>query len=968
MATAITNASFSNGTYVVPAAGDYSYADVTATTGGEKIILSAGNDTLTYAAAVTDAQTTYAGAGNDSIDGALLTVKLTAYGGDGNDSIAGGTVDDVLYGGAGNDSIWGNAGADTLYGDEGADILVGGAGANKLYGGAGNDFLDNSAGTVVAGYLSGDDGNDTIIGSALGDSIYGGAGNDIVTIATGTVGSLVDGGDGNDILTANPNAAAVGDTLLGGAGADTITGGVGADSIVGGDGNDKIVATGAGAAGADTIIGGAGNEYIDITGNTDNATIIFDGGADTITGALAGDKIKFNVTADKLSFAYNTAGNVVITAGDAGTVTVDAATLGTATINVKNADGTDTVFGANFGTTADDTAATDVDIAAYKNSYAFAGNDELNAATATDLNKATRIDGGAGTDTITTAAAVGAVSINLYDSKFVSVENINNAVNGVGGSYLRGDKAGTNNLITATNAVAPGATGDQLWGGTAGTGTGDADTLVGGSGIDTFWFGKGDGKDIASGFTTNDIINLYNVSRNDLTFTRSGNDLLVAIKGTTDVLTIKGYNVAGAAALTFKDASGVFTFSYTDATDTTKATIIYDPAATTIAGSDGVTDTVKIAAAPDSQINLFDAKFVSIENIDHSTNVNAAYLRGDKAGTNNVITAGIGGDNIWGGSGADSDTLVGGINAGALAGNDIFWFGKNDGNDVITSYQTTDVVNLYNVGSASELTWTLSGDNLVGTIAATGDSVTLVGYNAGAAAVSPTFQLSDGSQFAVAVGTDSAENITSTGVVVAGAGSDVITKDPLVADVYIDGGAGTDTYILANADSGASINLYDTTKFKSVENVTNTGTVSTYLRGTVDNNILTASATLNAVGDELWGGTGGNDTMVGGVGADSFWFGTGDGKDVVTQTANAAGLVDKVMLYSEGLTSSNVTGTVVNNTNLVLTLASGETLTINGFSTATQYVFGSTANPDNSNVYTVELNADLSFKGFKAAV
>ena len=59
--------------------------------------------------------------------------------GGGDDTAHGDAGDDTLYGGAGRDTLYGDAGADTLYGDGGNDLLDGGAGDDLLAGGSGDD-------------------------------------------------------------------------------------------------------------------------------------------------------------------------------------------------------------------------------------------------------------------------------------------------------------------------------------------------------------------------------------------------------------------------------------------------------------------------------------------------------------------------------------------------------------------------------------------------------------------------------------------------------------------------------------------------------------------------------------------------------------------------------------------------------------------------------------------------------------
>ena len=80
--------------------------------------------------------------------------------------------------------------------------------------------------------------------------------------------------------------------------------------------------------------------------------------------------------------------------------------------------------------------------------------------------------------------------------------------------------------------------------------------------------------------------------------------------------------------------------------------------------------------------------FVNVANIDASSSTGKNILAGD-AGSNK-ITAGSGNDLLWGGVGGN-DTLTGG------SGADTFFFGRNDGTDLISSAGSSDTVFLYDV-------------------------------------------------------------------------------------------------------------------------------------------------------------------------------------------------------------------------------------------------------------------------------
>ena len=186
------------------------------------------------------------GGGNDTIEGGAGPDSL--YGDQGNDRITGGAGDDVLRGGRGNDTLDGGEDEDTIRADLGDDWILGSPGADYIKGGEGFDTVDYGGspqgvnvyytyGTSVistSGHAEGDILVDieAVSGSAFADTItvwdlpsarlraYGRDGDDQLS---GSTGSILDGGAGDDIL----NSAYGGVTLIGGPGADTFTFGFG---------------------------------------------------------------------------------------------------------------------------------------------------------------------------------------------------------------------------------------------------------------------------------------------------------------------------------------------------------------------------------------------------------------------------------------------------------------------------------------------------------------------------------------------------------------------------------------------------------------------------------------------------------------------------------------------------------------------------------------------------------------------
>jgi Ca2+-binding RTX toxin-like protein len=142
--------------------------------------------------------------------------------------------------------------------------------------------------------------------------IDGGAGNDVLTAGGGN--TYLFGGSGNDVLAGGPGN----NVLVGGDGADVITGGTGRDLLIGGDNADVL----SGGAGDDILIGGWTTHDASISALTAimniwtssasfnsrvaaltvagglleaNVTVFDDGDSDVLSGGSARDLIFANV-------------------------------------------------------------------------------------------------------------------------------------------------------------------------------------------------------------------------------------------------------------------------------------------------------------------------------------------------------------------------------------------------------------------------------------------------------------------------------------------------------------------------------------------------------------------------------------------------------------------------------------------------------------------------------------------------
>ncbi len=230
--------------------------------GNDTLFGDDGNDLLFGA---NDDDVMFGGAGGDSLYG--WTGNDRAEGGDGNDLLLGDAGNDTLQGDAGDDNIYGGDGADVLSGGDGNDYIEGGEGNDLAEGGAGNDWIDlgggddtifggtgsdNLIGGLGADQLHGGDDADVVVGGAGADLIYGDAGDD--SLYGQDDNDLIFGGTGADHV----EAGAGDDTALGGDGADWMHGGTGNDVLAGDGGDDVLI----GSVGSDSLDGGAGNDFM----------------------------------------------------------------------------------------------------------------------------------------------------------------------------------------------------------------------------------------------------------------------------------------------------------------------------------------------------------------------------------------------------------------------------------------------------------------------------------------------------------------------------------------------------------------------------------------------------------------------------------------------------------------------------------------------------------------------------------
>ncbi len=447
------------------------------------------------------------------------------------------------------------------------------------------------------------------------------------------------------------------------------------------------------------------------------------------------------------------------------------------------------------------------------------------------------------------------------------------------------------------NVLAGLAGRDTLWGGYAveseagPAGSGD-DTLIGGTGHDTYLFNLGDGidtiQDVASAGEGNRIQFGAGITRNDLVLTedQATRTLMIAVGTGGDAIRLTNFDLTGVngasvvETLAFADGSSASLASLLGPSITITGTADAEVLVGTVendgidagAGNDtvyaGAGDDLILAGAGDDVV----AGEAGIDTIHGGSGVDYLYggdgddlINGDE--DNDVLVGESGNDTLTGGAG--NDVLNGGLGDDSLSGgtgDDTFYAGAGndqvsggDGDDAAVGEEGADT--MYG-GSGNDYLYGGEGDDVV-----TGDggNDTLLGEGGNDI-------LNGGTGNDVLNGWAGADQFSG------GEGDDSLYID--AADTVVHGGAGYDQVIVTGADA---VTFNATTA--EVELVV----------GSSGDDVLTAVGNLSGVtfyggdgNDQLTGGDGidvligeaGNDTLVGGNGSDVLNGGAGD--DVLT--------------------------------------------------------------------------------------
>lgn len=466
-------------------------------------------------------------ANGDVLDFDPMNVPMLVQGDSSSNQLYGGFKNDTLFGGSGDDTLQGDLGNDILQGDTGNDYLLGGDGDDeyRFNLGDGNDIISDAGGkdkiTLGGGITADqvkvkrDDSANMIISIDSANSIkitdLAADWNDLTALRQDRLVEEVrfangDVWDSAKIFAESFKATSDADVLLGASGNDTLNGAAGNDTIRTGLGNDQLT-------------GGIGNDYLDGGDGDDTYYYITGDGDDGISDASGVDTLEFGagilptdikVARDEYNLSLTVKNTTHITVNNffVGTdVDIGGAAQGIESIKFSNAVWGVSDIKSKFSLTGTSSANT---------IYGYETNDQLDGAAGNDT-----LFGGGGNDTL-----IGGVGNDqLYG--------------GFGDDVLQGGDGADQFYDYTGNNIYVGGKGN--------------DWFAKSNGSETYKFSVGDGVDYISSNYSGDLKRFgvgqdkiqfsAEITPEKLYFSRSYDDLLISVIGTTDSIQVSNYFV-----------------------------------------------------------------------------------------------------------------------------------------------------------------------------------------------------------------------------------------------------------------------------------------------------------------------------------------------------------------------------------------------------------------------------------------
>ena len=789
--------------------------------GADSLVGGNGNDTYVVADAG-DAVTEYVNEGTDrvlsavshslaaNVENLLLTgaAVINGFGNGLDNTIEGNNAANALSGGGGNDTLRGFGGADSMSGglgndayavqdasdvvtenmNEGTDSVWSSIASYTLGANVENLYLSGAALTGIGNAL-----NNMLTGSALDNALDGAGGADTMIV-----------GGGHDAYTVDN----VGDivTEIASAGIDTVKSAI---TYTLGANVENLVLTGIGA------INGSGNTLDNtLTGNAANNLLTGNAGNDTLNGGVGGDGLSGGLGND--IYVVDSSLDVVTENLNEGVDTVQSSLGYTLGVNVENLSliGSAAVNGA--------------------------GNELANVLRGNAAGNV--IDGRAGADSM---LGGGGDDVYVVDNAAdVVTENANEGSDTIQSSVTYTLAANVERL-TLTGAAAIGGVGNAL--DNVITGNAAANALAGMAGNDTYVVDH-------AGDAVSEVLNAGNDSvQSSVTHTLAANveNLVLTAAAATN-----GTGNALDNALTGNAANNILTGLAGNDTlhGGAGADTMIGGAGNDLYVVDNVGDVITENLNEGVDTVQSSLAFALAATIEHLTLTGNAAVNGTGNGLDNVLTGNAASNTLTGAGGNDTlnggagiDTMIGG------AGNDLYVVGE--AGDVVTELanEGTDTVQsaiTYTLGSTLEHL-TLTGSAAVN---ATGNNFdnTLIG-NAGANILT------------AGIGNDTLDGGAGIDTLVGGVGNDIYLVDN-AADLVTEAvNEGTDT-----VRSGVTYTLGATLEHLTLTGSAAINAIGNNLDNTLTGNAAANTLTGGAGNDSLDGGAG-VDTLIGGLGNDVYF-------------------------------------------------------------------------------------------------
>ncbi len=597
-------------------------------------------------------------------------------------------------------------------------------GANfVIYAGGGNDYI-NGVGysNGVVGYITLDagTGNDTIwIGSTLSE--------------VGDYYSSISGGDGNDTMRVDGNYT----TILGGSGNDSISFHYSEHVTVNGGKGDDLI------QGVSRSVKGRDSEGNYIYQAPENVLYLYTAGDGNDTINYFNEKNTIQISGG--SYSTQTSGNdIIVKVGD-GSITLK--DFKDSKLNIKGTQGgssstSTTTGGGSTSTTKGGSSSTSTTTGGSSSTSTTTGGGSSSTTRGGGSSTSTTTGGGSSSTTRGGSSSTSTTrggSSSTSTTRGGSIPDIWASIVG-GGSSSTSTTRSSSTSTTGTSSTSTTRGSSTSTTGTSSTSTtrGSSTSTTGTSSTSTTRYGGSTSTGTSSTSTTR-----YGGSSTSTT-TGGGSSSTTKGGGSSTSTTTGGgsssttnqfvYTGGDKTVSNYAGEKIVFGELYTGST--------FDSSGNFFVGSS--TGTLTIQDAMDKLVNIVDANgddFIKAYKasapglIDGRGLVGYEVIEGSSTGTD-VIFAGDGGSQLWGGSGFDADALVGGN------GSDSFIVGRFQGADNIFNASSADVVNLTDA-SLSDIVGTAEVNGSVLIAFNTGNAVNIQSTELLSAAV----KLADGSSW-----------------------------------------------------------------------------------------------------------------------------------------------------------------------------------------------------------------------------